>query len=125
MWDLQARVAAFDAERFQSLGPGYLALSLAGEAGELANFVKKVWREDVRIGQADGFGAISAEQKAFIGQELADVLLLALVLCNHLGLDAETEVARKLRIIDERLRAGHYGNETNPSLAPSPLEEEG
>ena len=111
MWDLQAQVAAFDAERFQSLGPGYLALSLAGEAGELANFLKKVWREDTRIGQADGFDAISDEQKAYIGQELADVLLLALVLCNHLGLDAAAEVDRKLQIIDERLRAGHYGNE--------------
>src|SRR3989442_14164038 len=99
MWDLQARVAAFDAERFQSLGPGYLALSLAGEAGELANFLKKVWREDTRIGQADGFDVISDEQRAFIGQELADVVLLALVLCNHLGLDVETEVEHKLGVI--------------------------
>jgi NTP pyrophosphatase (non-canonical NTP hydrolase) len=111
VWTIQQEVANFDTQRFQSLGPGYLALSLAGEAGELANFVKKLWRQHASIGQAGGFDAISPDQRRAIANELADVMLLSIVFCNHLGLDVEEEIIEKLRIIDERLPTGHYGRE--------------
>ena len=115
MWWMQEHVAAFDAERFQSLGPGYVALNIAGEAGELANLMKKIWRVDPRIAKADGYQVITDEQRALIGDEIADVIMLTLVLANHLGIDVESEVQRKLDVIDERLKAGHYGHEAKSS----------
>ena len=111
MWDMQERIALFDAERFESLGPGYLALSLAGEAGELANAMKKLWRQDERIGARDGFDAIPADHKAGIADELADVVMLCVVLANHLGIDVDAELTRKLQLIDQRLQSGYYGGE--------------
>jgi NTP pyrophosphatase (non-canonical NTP hydrolase) len=111
MGETQRRVAEFDRDRFQSLGPGYLALSLAGEAGELANFMKKIWRKDVSIGTRDGFAAIEAADRAEIADELADIVMLSLVLANHLSIDVDAEVTRKLEVIDARLRAGYYGAE--------------
>ena len=111
MWEIQQRVAAFDRDRFRTLGPGYLALNIAGEAGELANVIKKLWRSDPRIGQPDGFGAIPPQEQSLMGDELADVVILSLVLANHLRLDLELEVTKKLQLIDERLRTGYYGHE--------------
>lgn len=111
MWWMQQHVADFDTQRFQSLGPGYMALNLAGEVGELANAMKKIWRTDPMIGQPSGYGRISEEQRALIADEVADVILCTLVLANHLGIDVETAVAHKLGVIDQRLRSGHYGHE--------------
>lgn len=117
MWKMQRRVAAFDAQRFRSLGPGYVALSLAGEAGELANVMKKLWRADPRVGLPAGFAALPAADKKRIADELADVLLMSLVLANHIEIDVEEAIASKLEIIDARLRTGHYGNEAQ-DVAP-------
>ncbi len=111
MWKTQERIAAFDADRFQSLGPGYLALNLAGEAGELANVIKKLWRTDARIGAPDGFEAIPPESRARLADELADVIIIGVVLANQLGLDIDAEVDRKMRVIEERLNGGYYGHE--------------
>ena len=114
MWDIQRRVAAFDAEQFRSLGPGYVALSLAGEAGELANLVKKLWRTNPLIGQPEGYAVVEPADRELIADELADVLLMSLVLANHLGIDVEKAIISKLRVIDDRLRAGHYHQEAKP-----------
>ena len=111
MWEMQKRIGDFDRQRFQSLGPGYLALSLAGEAGELANFMKKIWRKHPSVGDRDGFAAIDDSDRARIADELADVVMLAVVLANHLSIDIDDELARKLRLIGERLEAGYYGAE--------------
>ncbi len=118
MWEMQGRIARFDAERFHSLGPGYLALSIAGEAGELANDVKKVWRRNPNVGRPDGFAAAGAEDRARFADELADIVMLCVVLANHLDLDIEAELARKLGVIDERLRSGYYGAEGAPARDP-------
>lgn len=112
MWEMQARVAAFDAERFRSLGPGYVALNLAGEAGELANVVKKLWRSDPRIGLAEGYAQIDAAHREQLADELADVVMMSLVLANHLSIDVEQALGRKLAVIDDRLRTGYYEHET-------------
>ena len=111
MWEMQERIARFDSERFQSLGPGYLALSVAGEAGELANFVKKLWRKRPDIGSTEGFSAVEPTDRIHIADELADVVMLCTVLANHLSIDLEAELARKLSVIDERLQKGYYGAE--------------
>jgi NTP pyrophosphatase (non-canonical NTP hydrolase) len=115
MWNMQETVASFDAARFRSLGPGYVALSLAGEAGELANVMKKIWRVDPQIGQPEGYGVVDDNQRRLIADELADVVMLSLVLANHLGIDVEAEIARKLQVIDARLQTGHYGHDAKPA----------
>jgi NTP pyrophosphatase (non-canonical NTP hydrolase) len=111
MWNMQARVAEFDAERFRSLGPGYVALSLAGEAGELANKIKKFWRLDPAIGLPEGYAAVPQESLPSVAEEIADIVMLSIVLANHLGIDVEQALTDKLAIIDGRLRGGHYGAE--------------
>jgi NTP pyrophosphatase (non-canonical NTP hydrolase) len=111
---MQTRVADFDAQRFQSLGPGYVALNIAGEAGELANVVKKLWRADPRIAQPEGYTVIDGENLTKLADEIADIAILTLVLANHLGIDVEAEVERKLGVIDARLQDGYYGHEAKP-----------
>lgn len=114
MWRMQEAIAAFDAERFTTLGPGYLALNLASEAGELAGVVKKLWRAEPSIGLPEGFAAVGPEARALIADELADVVILSAVLGNHLGIDLEVEVEKKLGVIDQRLQAGYYAHEAAP-----------
>jgi NTP pyrophosphatase (non-canonical NTP hydrolase) len=111
MWEMQERIARFDSERFQSLGPGYLALSIAGEAGELANVMKKLWRKDPAIGRPEGFDLAAREDREQIGDEIADIVMLCVVLANHLQIDVEAELERKLKVIDDRLQRGYYGAE--------------
>lgn len=115
VWEMQDRVARFDAERFRSLGPGFVSLSLVAEAGEVADVVKKRWRLDTRMGQPEGYQAIPPDDREAIGGELADVILLSLVLANHLELDVEEHLERKLSIIEERLKGGYYGSEAQPT----------
>jgi NTP pyrophosphatase (non-canonical NTP hydrolase) len=109
--ELQQEIAAFDALWFTSLGPGYLALNLAAEAGELADVFKKLWRADPRVGEAQGFAQVPEEMRRAAAEELADVAIVGLVFANHLGIDLEAEVRSKLVVIEQRLRAGYYGHE--------------
>ena len=111
MWEMQQRIARFDSERFHSLGPGYLALSIAGEAGELANRMKKLWRKDSGIGRPEGFRLADREDREQVADELADIVMLCIVLANHLDIDVEAELKRKLDVIDDRLHRGYYGAE--------------
>ena len=111
MWEMQERIAHFDEERFESLGPGYLALSVAGEAGELANLMKKLWRKDPGVGSPAGFALPESGDVRQIADEIADIVMLCVVLANHLSIDVEAELARKLAVIDDRLQRGYYGAE--------------
>ena len=63
----------------------YPALGLAGEAGEVAEHVKKAIRDDG--------GELSAERRAAMTKELGDVLWYVSQLASELGLELE-EVAR-------------------------------
>jgi NTP pyrophosphatase (non-canonical NTP hydrolase) len=112
MWKTQEHISAFDSDRFQTLGPGFLALSLMGEAGEVADVVKKLWRTEPRMGSRDGFAAMPPDVREALAEELADVVILAVVLANHIGVDIEHEAERKLTVIEERLATGYYGHES-------------
>jgi NTP pyrophosphatase (non-canonical NTP hydrolase) len=55
----------------------YLALGLVGEAGEVANKVKKFYRDDEEY--------LSPERRHEIAQELGDIMWYLTSLCNELG----------------------------------------
>lgn len=55
----------------------YCALGLFGEAGEIANKVKKIWRDDA--------GLLTEDRKAQLRDELGDVLWYATRYAHHRG----------------------------------------
>jgi NTP pyrophosphatase (non-canonical NTP hydrolase) len=69
--------------------PIYPALGLVGEAGEVAEKIKKLWRNELKTRGAD----YSAEQKNEIVKELGDVLWYVAALAREIGSSIE-DVAR-------------------------------
>jgi NTP pyrophosphatase (non-canonical NTP hydrolase) len=68
----------------------FLALALCGEAGELANLVKKQWRGD------------AGDRYAEIVSELADVGNYAFMLASHFGIDLQAAMLAKLIEVERR-----------------------
>ncbi len=68
----------------------YPTLGLAGEAGEVAEKIKKLMR--------DAEGQLSDDRRTALKKELGDVLWYVAALCSELGLDmndvAETNIAK-------------------------------
>jgi NTP pyrophosphatase (non-canonical NTP hydrolase) len=82
----------------------HLALGLGGEVGELLNLVKKVNR-----GQSDLFADNLDKVSVELGEELADVLIYALILAHVAGYDPANLIFQK-RIKNEQ-RFGHQATE--------------
>jgi NTP pyrophosphatase (non-canonical NTP hydrolase) len=76
------RTAAYPREAWLT----YPALGLAGEAGEVAEHVKKVIRDD------EGF--VSDERRAAVSKELGDVLWYLTQIASELGLELD-DIARE------------------------------
>jgi len=70
----------------------FLALALCGEAGELANILKKQWRGD------------SLDRTALIA-ELADIRIYLEHLASHLGVDLDEACRQKVEVVRKRLAA--------------------
>ena len=73
----------------------FLALGLVGESGELANFIKKRWRDGDR-------------HEAEIIAEIADVCAYAFMLAQKMGvtpLGLVRELARKQQVFIEKMQA--------------------
>lgn len=70
----------------------YLTLGLAGEAGEVANKIKKVIRDDAPTDE--------------IAAELGDVLWYIAVLADHLGEDLNTIAGDNLYKLSQRAAKG-------------------
>src|SRR5258708_3692913 len=68
----------------------FLALAICGEAGELANLIKKMWRGD----EVDG------DQ---IRDEIADIRIYLEHIARHLRFDLDEACERKLEVVAERL----------------------
>src|SRR5688500_17210763 len=68
----------------------FLALAICGEAGELANLIKKVWRGD-------------AVDPGDIQNEIADIRIYLEHLARHLDIDLDVACERKLDEVAERL----------------------
>ena len=79
------------------------ALGLAGEAGEVANAVKKLNRLDAEtVFQALAFGGEHADQLTGLADELADVFTYTLNLATLLGVDLESRFQAKQAVCEHR-----------------------
>jgi NTP pyrophosphatase (non-canonical NTP hydrolase) len=77
----------------------YPALGLAGEAGEVAELVKK-WLRDERSHN------VSAERVDKLAAELGDVLWYIANLCTDLGLDLQMVASRNIEKLADRAERG-------------------
>lgn len=68
----------------------FLALAICGEAGELANLVKKLWRGDEVAPNV-------------IRDEIADIRIYLEHLARHLHIDLDRACENKLDVVAERL----------------------
>ncbi len=70
----------------------FMALALCGEAGELANLVKKDWRGDIG----------GNERREKMKEELADVGNYVFMMAEALGVDLPAAMLKKLVAVEER-----------------------
>jgi NTP pyrophosphatase (non-canonical NTP hydrolase) len=74
--------------------------ALCGEAGELANVIKKIRRQETgAVNQGD---PSMQELKGMAGLELADVVIYADLLAKQLGVDLADVVKRKFNKVSEK-----------------------
>jgi NTP pyrophosphatase (non-canonical NTP hydrolase) len=76
----------------------YTTLGLVGEAGEIANKVKKIMR--------DNGGKVTKQAKADIFDELGDVLWYCASLADELGVNLEDVAGNNLIKLADRLKRG-------------------
>lgn len=76
----------------------YPALGLAGEAGEVCNKVKKIFR--------DNDGVVSEEKRADLLSEIGDVLWYCAALANDLNLSLEDIATANINKLHARNKAG-------------------
>lgn len=79
----------------------YPALGLAGEAGEVADKIKKIIR--------DNKGVMTPEFAQSIAQELGDVLWYIAILSNELGFDLEQVAEINIKKLADRQQRGVIG----------------
>ena len=89
---------AFYPRVFKNQGLYYTALGLVGEAGEIANKVKKIMR--------DNNGNLEELAKADIFDELGDVLWYCASLADELGVNLEDVAGNNLIKLADRLKRG-------------------
>lgn len=85
-------------EEYQVLYP---SLGLAGEAGEVADKVKKVIRDDG--------GVMSEEKRQAIAMEIGDVLWYCAVLAHDLGFDLSKVAEMNIKKLRSRKERGVLG----------------
>jgi NTP pyrophosphatase (non-canonical NTP hydrolase) len=90
--------SAFYPRVFKNQGLYYTALGLVGEAGEIANKVKKIMR--------DNNGNLEELAKADIFDELGDVLWYCASLADELGVNLEDVAKCNLIKLEDRMNRG-------------------
>lgn len=76
----------------------YPALGLCGEAGEVANQVKKIDRDDG--------GFLTHARMVVIAQELGDVLWYVAAICSDIGVSMERVANDNLLKLEDRAKRG-------------------
>lgn len=93
--------------RFNNIAPTqeiiYPALGLAGEAGEVADKVKKAIR--------DNYGLFDTRTKVEIANEIGDVLWNCAVLANDLGFNLDNIARMNINKLHSRVERGVIGGE--------------
>lgn len=79
-------------------GLSYTALGLAGEAGEIANKVKKIARDDG--------GVIGERHRAIIADEVGDAIWYLAQLATQLGIDFDAIAESNLAKLADRAERG-------------------
>lgn len=97
-YQTNASRTAFYPRVFKNQGLYYTALGLAGEAGEIANKVKKVMR--------DNSGNLTDEMKSIISDELGDVLWYCAGIADELGMNLEDIAINNINKLQDRLNRG-------------------
>ena len=92
---------------YPKIGEGYVypALGLCGEAGEVADQVKKVFR--------DNNGVLDEARKKVIASELGDVLWYVAQLATEIGVPLEEVAAGNLEKLFSRLERGKIHGDGN------------
>lgn len=86
---IQSSFDKYQNECFDSRSPEFFCLELNGEAGELANLEKKLWKgKQIDINN--------------LSDEAADVFIALLNYCNARGINLEKAVINKLKIIENK-----------------------
>lgn len=85
----------------QGMNYSYPALGLVGEAGEVAEKVKKIIR--------DQEGVLTEENKIEIGKELGDVLWYIAIMADEMGLTLEEVAETNLKKLWSRKERGVLG----------------
>ena len=80
-----------DAQKGTAQALAYTALGLSGEAGEVANKVKKLLRD-----------SDTPEQRREIGSEAGDLIWYWVRLCDELGLDPESVIQENIAKLESR-----------------------
>lgn len=99
----QAKRTAVYPGHGEFMGLAYCALGFAGEAGETANQVKKIARDD--------HTSRLPQRKEKIAHEIGDTLWYAAMLCNELGLSLEEIAQDNLEMLSKRQDTGRLHGE--------------
>jgi len=97
-YQTNASRTAFYPRVFKNQGLYYTALGLAGEAGEVANKVKKIMR--------DNNGNLEEKAKAEIFDELGDVLWYCATIADEIGVNLEDVATLNLVKLQDRMNRG-------------------
>lgn len=103
--DLQARIAETRASRGFTSDPVRLVVLLAGEVGEIAREVRKIWSAN--------YDAFDSDRLA---PELADAFVLITALASEAGIDLETAVENKFFGDDARRQWRSAGRTRSPEV---------
>ena len=93
---IQEKFEAYQNAHFIPRTPEFFALELSGETGELANLIKKQWRQFPIEDRTDVPVKHSKERADHIAEEAADVFISLVNFANAQGIDLGRAVERKL-----------------------------